>query len=165
MGMRVAVVTLFPEMVMTVARFGVTARAVERGLLGLECWNPRDYALDRHRRVDDRPYGGGPGMVLMYEPLREAISAARGALGGSSRTVHLSPQGRRIEQRDIRDLAQEPGGRSALRTVRGSRRAAARDGSRRGSLARRLRAERGRARRDGSRRRGDSPDSGRAWTR
>ena len=60
--MRVAVVTLFPEMVMTVARFGVTARAVERGLLGLDCWNPRDYARDRHRRVDDRPYGGGPGM-------------------------------------------------------------------------------------------------------
>ena len=108
MGMRVAVVTLFPEMVMTVARFGVTARAVERGLLGLECWNPRDYTRDRHRRVDDRPYGGGPGMVLMYEPLRDAILAARGALGGSSRTVHLSPQGRRIEQRDIRKLAQEP---------------------------------------------------------
>ena len=108
MGMRVAVVTLFPEMVMTVARFGVTARAVERGLLGLECWNPRDYTRDRHRRVDDRPYGGGPGMVLMYEPLREAISAARGALGGSSRTVHLSPQGRRMEQRAIRDLAREP---------------------------------------------------------
>ena len=106
--MRVAVVTLFPEMVMTVARFGVTARAVERGLLGLDCWNPRDYARDRHRRVDDRPYGGGPGMVLMHEPLREAIAAARGALGGSSRTVHLSPQGRRMEQRDIRDLAREP---------------------------------------------------------
>ena len=107
MGMRVAVVTLFPEMVMTVARFGVTARAVDRGLLDIDCWNPRDFTRERHRRVDDRPYGGGPGMVLMYEPLREAVSAARDALGGSSRTVHLSPQGRRIEQRDIRILAEE----------------------------------------------------------
>ena len=69
MGVRVAVVTLFPELVMAVAGYGVTARAVGRGLLELECWNPRDYAPDRHRRVDDRPYGGGPGMVMMYEPV------------------------------------------------------------------------------------------------
>ena len=108
MGARVAVVTLFPDMVMAVARYGVTARAVDRGLLRLDCWNPRDYAPDRHRRVDDRPYGGGPGMVMMYEPVRAAIVAARGAVDGASRTVHLSPQGRRIEQRDIRALAQGP---------------------------------------------------------
>ena len=108
MGTRVAVVTLFPEMVMTVARYGVTARAVERGLLDLDCWNPRDYTRDRHRRVDDRPYGGGPGMVMMYEPARAAIAAARDAVGGASRTIHLSPQGRRIEQRDIRGLAGGP---------------------------------------------------------
>ena len=103
--MRVAVVTLFPEMVMAVARYGVTARALERGLLDLDCWNPRDYALDRHRRVDDRPYGGGPGMVMMYEPVRAAIAAARDSVDGVSRTVHLSPQGRRIDQRDIGRLA------------------------------------------------------------
>ena len=108
MGTRVAVVTLFPEMVMAVARYGVTARAVGRGLLELDCWNPRDYAPDRHRRVDDRPYGGGPGMVMMYEPARAAIAAARGAVGGPSRTIHLSPQGRRIEQRDVRGLVQGP---------------------------------------------------------
>ena len=108
MGTRVAVVTLFPEMVMAVARYGVAARAAERGLLELDCWNPRNYAPDRHRRVDDRPYGGGPGMVMMYEPVRAAITAARGAVGGASRTIHLSPQGRRVEQRDIRDLAQGP---------------------------------------------------------
>ena len=103
--MRVAVVTLFPEMVMAVARYGVTARAVERGLLEIVCRNPRDFARDRHRRVDDRPYGGGPGMVMMYEPVGAAIAAARDALGDASRTVHLSPQGRRIEQGDIRRLA------------------------------------------------------------
>ena len=108
MGARVAVVTLFPEMVATVARYGVTARAVERGLLELDCWNPRDYARGRHRSVDDRPYGGGPGMVMMYEPAKAAITAARDAVGGASRTVHLSPQGRRIEQRDVRALAEGP---------------------------------------------------------
>jgi len=102
---RVAVVTLFPEMVMAVARYGVTARAVERGLLELDYWNPRDYARDRHRRVDDRPYGGGPGMVMMYEPVRSAIAAARKAVGGGSCTVHLSPQGARLDQGDIGRLA------------------------------------------------------------
>ncbi len=108
MGTRVAVVTLFPDMVMAVARYGVTARAVDRGLLELDCRNPRDYASDRHRRVDDRPYGGGPGMVMMYEPVKAAIAAARAAADGASRTIHLSPQGRRIEQRDVRDLVQGP---------------------------------------------------------
>ena len=108
MGLRVAVVTLFPEMVATVARYGVTARAVERGLLELDCRNPRDYTRDRHRSVDDRPYGGGPGMVMRYEPVRAAIVAARDAVGRPSRTIHLSPQGRRIEQRDVRGLAGGP---------------------------------------------------------
>lgn len=103
--MRVAVVTLFPEMVMAVARYGVTARAVERGLLELDCRNPRDYARDRHRRVDDRPYGGGPGMVMMYEPVGAAIAAARDSVDGASRTIHLSPQGRRIDQQDVGRLA------------------------------------------------------------
>ena len=106
--MRVAAVTLFPDLVMTVARWGVTARAVGRGLLELDCWNPRDFARGRHRRVDDRPYGGGPGMVMMYEPVRDAIAAARDAVDGASRTIHLSPQGRKIEQCDIRRLAHGP---------------------------------------------------------
>ena len=108
MGMRVAVVTLFPEMVAAVARYGVMSRAVDRGLLELDFWNPREYARDRYLRVDDRPYGGGPGMVMMYEPVRAAIAAARDAVGGPSRTVHLSPQGRRIEQRDVLDLSLGP---------------------------------------------------------
>ena len=108
MGLRVAVVTLFPEMVKTVALYGVTARAADRGLLELDCWNPRDYAGDHRRSVDDRPYGGGPGMVMMYEPVRAALAAARDAVDGASRTIYLSPQGRKIEQCDIRDLALGP---------------------------------------------------------
>ena len=106
--MRVAVVTLFPEMVMAVSRYGVTGRAVSRGLLELDCWNPRDFARDRHRRVDDRPYGGGPGMVMMYEPVRAAIGAARDAVDGVSHTIHLSPQGKTIGQQHIRRLAHGP---------------------------------------------------------
>ena len=93
---------------MAVVRYGVTARAVQRGLLEIDCWNPRDYAHDRHRRVDDRPYGGGPGMVMMYEPVGAAMAAARAAVDDVSHAIHLSPQGRRIDQRDIRRLVQGP---------------------------------------------------------
>ena len=93
---------------MAVVRYGVTARAVQRGLLEIDCWNPRDHAHDRHRRVDDRPYGGGPGMVMMYEPVRAAMAAARAAVDEVSHAIHLSPQGRRIEQKDIRRLVQGP---------------------------------------------------------
>ncbi len=108
MATRIAVVTIFPEMVMAVVRYGVTARAVQRGLLDIGCWNPRDYTRDRHRRVDDRPYGGGPGMVMMYEPVGAAMTAARDAVVGESHTIHLSPQGRRIDQEDIRRFVQGP---------------------------------------------------------
>ena len=93
---------------MAVVRYGVTGRAVQRGLLEVDCWNPRDYTRDRHRRVDDRPYGGGPGMVMMYEPVGAAIAAARDAVDGATHTIHLSPQGRRIDQNDIRRLVQGP---------------------------------------------------------
>jgi len=74
--LRIGVVTLFPEMFRAVSGFGVSGRAVENGLVSVETWNPRDYATDRYRAVDDRPYGGGPGMVMMVEPLRTAIRAA-----------------------------------------------------------------------------------------
>jgi len=96
--LRVAVVTLFPEMLDAVARFGVTARAIERGLLVVERINPRDFTTDRHRSVDDRPYGGGPGMVLRAEPLRAAIAAARERVRAGAPVVYLSPQGRRLTQ-------------------------------------------------------------------
>jgi tRNA (guanine37-N1)-methyltransferase len=106
--MRIDVVTLFPELVNGVAGCGVTGRAVERGLLALHCWNPRDYTEDRHRTVDDRPYGGGPGMVMKVEPLRRAIHDARAADRERPRVVYLSPQGRRLDQDAIRHLASVP---------------------------------------------------------
>ena len=102
--MRIDVVTLFPEMVDTLLDFGVTGRAVKRGLLKVQHWNPRDYTTDKHRTVDDRPFGGGPGMVMKVEPLRAAIHAARDAAGGPSRVIYLSPQGRRLDQRAVQRL-------------------------------------------------------------
>jgi len=103
--MQVAVVTLFPQMFEAVERWGITSRALQRGILELDCVNPRDHACDRHRSVDDRPYGGGPGMVMMVQPLRDAIVAARARLGAGTHTVYLSPQGRRVDQAAIAELA------------------------------------------------------------
>ena len=95
--MRIDVVTLFPELVEHASRFGVTGRALERGLWQLATWNPRDFTTDNYRTVDDRPYGGGPGMVMLAEPLSRAVSAARAAQREAgypaTRTIHLSPSG------------------------------------------------------------------------
>ena len=106
--MRIDVVTLFPELVDHAARFGVTGRALERGLWRLGTWNPRDYATDNYRTVDDRPYGGGPGMVMLAEPLEKAISAAKAAQAASgkakSRVIHLSPQGRQLSHEVVMEL-------------------------------------------------------------
>jgi len=105
--MRFDVISLFPEM-FEAMRLGVTGRAIERGQVELALWNPRDYAQDPHRTVDDRPYGGGPGMVMMVEPLRQAICDARAAAPGS-RVLYLSPQGRRLDQDAVREMATGPG--------------------------------------------------------
>lgn len=107
--MRVGVVTLFPDFVKQVTEWGVTGRAVERGLLELGCWSPRDYAQDKHRTVDDRPYGGGPGMVMKVEPLLAALDAARAATDPKARVIYLSPQGEKLTQPLARALATEPG--------------------------------------------------------
>jgi len=103
--MQVAVVTLFPGMFEAIEQWGITSRAIERGLLALERVNPREFATDRHRSVDDRPYGGGPGMVMSVQPLRDAIRAARARLGARTHTVFLSPQGRRVDQAVMAELA------------------------------------------------------------
>ena len=106
---RFDVVTLFPEMFAALTRSGgVTGRALERGLWRLETWNPRDFTTDRYRTVDDRPYGGGPGMVMLAEPLEKALEAARSAGGG--KVIYLSPQGRRLDQGKVVELA----GRTAV---------------------------------------------------
>ena len=106
--MRVDVVTLFPEMVETLLRFGVTGRAVERSLLTVATWDPRDETHDRHRTVDDRPYGGGPGMVMKVQPLRDTLRRARAAVDSPGKTIYLSPQGRPLTQDGVRELATEP---------------------------------------------------------
>ncbi|GGO78582.1 tRNA (guanine-N(1)-)-methyltransferase [Marinobacterium nitratireducens] len=103
--MRFGVVTLFPEMLEAVTAYGVTGRAVRNGLIEVECWNPRDFTHDRHRTVDDRPYGGGPGMLMKVQPLRDAIGAAREALGEGATTIYLSPQGRKLDHAGVRELA------------------------------------------------------------
>jgi len=106
--LQIEVITLFPEMVNTVTEHGITSRAVKRGLLKVNTWNPRDYTSDNHRTVDDRPYGGGPGMVMMAEPLSAAITNARGEFdpGNIPYVIHLSPQGRKLDQKGVMELAQ-----------------------------------------------------------
>jgi tRNA (guanine37-N1)-methyltransferase len=106
---RVGVVSLFPELVEPVMRFGVVGRARERGLISLDHATPRDFATDRHRTVDDRPYGGGPGMVLKYEPLRAAVRTLRAKLPEGVREIVLTAQGRPFDQALARELAAAPG--------------------------------------------------------
>ncbi|MDZ7802569.1 tRNA (guanosine(37)-N1)-methyltransferase TrmD [Thiohalophilus sp.] len=103
--MRFDLITLFPPMFSAVTEYGITGRALSRGLVEVGFYNPRDYTTDNYQTVDDRPYGGGPGMVMMVEPLREAIRDARGSDGGPSRVIYLSPQGRRLDQAGLEQLA------------------------------------------------------------
>lgn len=103
--MRIDVITLFPDFIAQCAAFGVTGRAGERGLVSLHAWNPRDYAEGNYRRVDDRPFGGGPGMVMLIDPLRAAIEAARTADPAPARVIYLSPQGAPLTQAKARELA------------------------------------------------------------
>lgn len=103
--MRIAVITLFPGMFAAVAGHGVVGRAFERGLVRLDCFNPRDFAGDRRRTVDDRPFGGGPGMLMKTGPLVAAIRAAKEAAGGAARVVCMSPQGRPLTQPKVERLA------------------------------------------------------------
>jgi len=106
--MRIDVVTLFPQMLEAVSHYGITRRAVERKIIELGVWNPRDYTHDKHRTVDDRPYGGGPGMLMKVQPLRDAVSDARQAGEGKAHVVYLSPQGRPLTQQGARELAAYP---------------------------------------------------------
>lgn len=107
--MRIDVVSIFPQMFEAVTDYGVTGRAIKNGLLTLRVWNPRDFTEDRHRSVDDRPYGGGPGMVMLAEPLARALRAARGEQPAGARVIYLSPQGRRLDQAGVLELARREG--------------------------------------------------------
>ncbi len=103
---RFDVVTLFPEMFAAVSGSGITGRALEAGLWSLTTWNPRDFATDNYRTVDDRPYGGGPGMVMLAEPLERALDAVSKS-GGSGSTIYLSPQGRKLDHPRVMRMVQE----------------------------------------------------------
>jgi len=105
--MRFDVVTLFPEMVLETAGYGVTGKAITQNVVGLSAWNPRDYTHDKHRTVDDRPYGGGPGMVMKCQPLADAVNAARQVdKDKQCKVVYLSPQGKQITQDLLTDASQ-----------------------------------------------------------
>ena len=106
--MRIDVISLFPEFIDQCAGFGVVGRARERGLLALQGWNQRDYATGNYRRVDDRPFGGGPGMVMLIEPLRDCLAAARAADPRPAPVIYLSPQGKPLTQSRARELAALP---------------------------------------------------------
>ncbi len=115
MSLRFDVITLFPEMFAALTASGITRRALERGLWQVEFRNPREWTQDVHRTVDDRPYGGGPGMVMMASPLEQAIGVAKAAAaakvgaGATAKVIYLSPQGRRIDQRRVAGLVAEGG--------------------------------------------------------
>lgn len=106
--MRIDVISLFPEFIAQCAGFGVVGRAQERQLLSLQGWNPRDYAEGNYRRVDDRPFGGGPGMVMMIDPLRACLSASRAADELPASVIYLTPQGAPLTQKKVRELAGRP---------------------------------------------------------
>jgi tRNA (guanine37-N1)-methyltransferase len=99
------VISLFPEMFDAITNYGVTGRAIRNGLIEFHSWNPRDFTHDKHRTVDDRPYGGGPGMLMMVQPLRDAIAEAKKAAGDGVHVVYLSPQGRKLDQSGVRELS------------------------------------------------------------
>jgi tRNA (guanine37-N1)-methyltransferase len=107
--MHIAVVSLFPVMLREALMHGVLGRAIEHGLLAVDCIDPRSYATDVHRTVDDRPYGGGPGMVLKLAPLRSALRAAAASAPAGSRRVYLGADGRRFEQGMAREASEWPG--------------------------------------------------------
>lgn len=106
--MWLGVISLFPDMFRAISENGVTGRAIKNNLLSIQCWNPRDFTLDKHRTVDDRPYGGGPGMLMMVQPLRDAINAAKQSAreaGHEAKVIYLSPQGRRLDHQSAQSLS------------------------------------------------------------
>ena len=111
-ALHVGVVTLFPEMFGAITDYGITRRATASGIVKFQFFNPRDYTTDRHRTVDDRPYGGGPGMVMRVEPLLAAVNAAKEwqcrSSSGAGEVIYLSPQGRQLTQAGVKSLAELP---------------------------------------------------------
>lgn len=104
--MQIGLVTLFPEMFAAIAEHGISGRAIRSKLVSLDFWNPRDFSLDKHRTVDDKPFGGGPGMLMKTEPLVASIQAAKSSLS-NAKVTYLSPQGTTLTQNRVVELAAE----------------------------------------------------------
>ena len=102
--LKINVVTIFPDMFRSISDFGITSRTIDKGLLQLRCWDPRDFTQDRGRRIDDRPYGGGPGMVMRPEPLANCIDKIKSSATGP--VIYLSPQGERLDQKTVTELSE-----------------------------------------------------------
>ncbi|MXP67776.1 tRNA (guanosine(37)-N1)-methyltransferase TrmD [Pantoea sp. Aalb] len=102
--MWIGIISLFPEMFQAIIKYGVIGKGIKNGLLNIERWNPRDFTYDDYRKVDDRPYGGGPGMVMMVQPLCDAIHAAKKVAGKNVKTIYLSPQGKKLNQKKVLEL-------------------------------------------------------------
>ena len=107
--MQIDIITLFPGMFDALTEYGITSRAVNNGLLKLACWNPREYTEDRHRTVDDRPYGGGPGMVMKTGPLEKALDDIISQRDEKQKVIYLSPQGQKLDHGLVKELAVLPG--------------------------------------------------------
>lgn len=103
--LRIEVISLFPEMFTAITESGVTGRAIRNGLIEFKTTNPREFTSDKHKTVDDRPYGGGPGMLMMVQPLRDAIDTAKKSAGENAHVIYLSPQGRKLDQAGVRELS------------------------------------------------------------
>ncbi|WP_058477120.1 tRNA (guanosine(37)-N1)-methyltransferase TrmD [Legionella steigerwaltii] len=106
MVLHLGVISLIPE-ILNALNYGITGRAIEQELVKIDYWNPRDWSSRPYRQVDDKPYGGGPGMVMMYEPLKGAIMQARSQMPGHCKTIYLSPQGKVIRQNDLNQVAND----------------------------------------------------------
>lgn len=104
--MKVSVISLFPEMFQAITQYGVTGRAIKSGLVEVGFFNPRDFTHDKHKTVDDRPYGGGPGMLMKVQPLKDAIECAR-KMVPNAKVIYLSPQGRTLTQEGVQQLAKQ----------------------------------------------------------
>ncbi|WP_457914675.1 tRNA (guanosine(37)-N1)-methyltransferase TrmD [Candidatus Hartigia pinicola] len=102
--MWIGIISLFPEMFQAITHYGITSRAVKNSLLSIDFWNPRDFTHNKHKKVDDRPYGGGPGMLLMVQPLKIALNTAKAKAGESVTVIYLSPQGRKLTQDSVCQL-------------------------------------------------------------
>ncbi|QAX82242.1 tRNA (guanosine(37)-N1)-methyltransferase TrmD [Candidatus Pseudomonas adelgestsugas] len=106
-NLNIEVISLFPKIFSAISEYGITGKAVRHGLLRLTYWNPQDYTSDRHHTVDDRPFGGGPGMVLQIKPLEDSLVAAKAAAKQKAKVIYLSPQGRQLTQTAVRKMANE----------------------------------------------------------